>query len=182
MAKCLIYIFQIQQDSFLHFSDNQAGAFCLRYYPSRAEVVEKMWHGSKNPHNWHAADIIAMARQEGNHLLDPPKQCPDVTNTRFWHEYIQQLNQRYGITGDNPLAKCNAELQKARAGLQQCQAAYAKSTETLQSTKTELAKCHTELEKSKGELARCKADYRQAVSDFGKALNALYQQLKDKIS
>ena len=132
MAKCLVYIFQIQEGTFLHFSDNQAGAFSLRHYPRPTEVVELMGHGSKNPHNWKADDIITMARQEGNHLVDPPKQCPDVTNTQFWHDYIRKLNLHYRISGDDPLAKCNADLLKTRAGLQQCQAAYAKCTEALQ--------------------------------------------------
>ncbi len=140
-----------------------------------------MGHGSKNPHNWKADDIITMARQEGNHLVDPPKQCPDVTNTQFWHDHIRKLNLHYRITGDDPLAKCNADLLKTRAGLQQCQAAYAKCTEALQSARTELAKSHAELEKSKGELAKCKAEHRQAISEFGKSLNAAYLQLKDKI-
>jgi len=181
MARHLVYIYRIQQDSFLHFSDNSAGAFCLRHFTSPTEVVEKMGHGSKNPHNWRAADILAMAGQEGNHLFEPPQPCPDVTNTQFWYDHIQQLNRRHGISGDSPLAKGNAELQKLRAGLQQCQAAYAKCTETLQSTKAELIKCHAELEKTKGELMKCKADHRLAISEFGKALNTLYSQLKERI-
>ena len=117
-----------------------------------------------------------MARQEGNQLVDTPKPCSDVTNTQFWFDCMQQLNQRHAITGDSPLAKCNADMRKARVGLQQCQTAYAKCTEALQSTKTELAKCHAELEKSKGELAKCRTDHRQAISDFAKALNTLYQE------
>ena len=90
----LVYIQQIWADTFLHFSRTQA-SFRLRHYPN-AEQVEEIMRQGEDPDHWYADDIIRLARQQGNHIVTP-ENASELTDTRFWHNYLQQLNRQYRI-------------------------------------------------------------------------------------
>ena len=72
-------------------------------YPSadKDEIEEVMRQNKNNPQHWYAKDIKRLAERAGNHLLSP-EEIKDVTDSRYWHNYIQQLNRQYRIGGVVP--------------------------------------------------------------------------------
>ena len=96
----IVYIRQIRDHTFLHFSYT-GEAFRLRDYSVSAhippEVVERQRPGGHT-----ATTIRALASQPGNHLLNAPKH--DLEDCQFWHDQIIDLNQQHlPLGGPGPI-------------------------------------------------------------------------------
>lgn len=90
----LAYIRQLHPNSFVHLS-YRGSSWAVRDFKHGVEPIY-----SNQTMNYSAQDIIALAKQTGNHLFDVPL-AREYKNLEFWREKIQEKNAEFLATSTN---------------------------------------------------------------------------------